>query len=116
VGWQRDLSVSFNTIGDVQKAQDDLSAARQSYNDSLAIRDRLAQSDPGNAGWQRDLAVTFAKLALVHKQSGDKSEARDSLRQGQAIMARLTELSPDNAKWKIDLVWFDGEIAELAKR
>jgi hypothetical protein len=31
-------------------------------------------------------------------------------------MARLTELSPDNAKWKIDLVWFDGEIAELAKR
>jgi hypothetical protein len=60
--------------------------------------------------------VTFAKLALVHKQSGDKSEARDSLRQGQAIMARLTELSPDNAKWKIDLVWFDGEIAELAKR
>jgi hypothetical protein len=94
--------------------QGDLSAARQSYNDSLAIRDRLAKSDPGNARWQRDLAVSFDKLALVHKQSGDRAKARDFLRQGQAITARLTKLSPDNATWKNDLAGFDRAIAELA--
>ena len=27
--------------------------------DSLAITDRLAKSDPGNAGWQRDLSIAY---------------------------------------------------------
>jgi hypothetical protein len=30
-GWQRDLSVSHNKIGDVQRAQGDLAAALTSY-------------------------------------------------------------------------------------
>jgi hypothetical protein len=30
-GWQRDLSVSHNKIGDVQRAQGDLTAALASY-------------------------------------------------------------------------------------
>jgi hypothetical protein len=47
----RDLSVSYKKIGDVQKAQGDLAAALKSFQDSLAIAERLAQSDPGNAEW-----------------------------------------------------------------
>src|SRR3984893_8789537 len=50
-GWQRDLSVSYDNIGDVQVTQGDLKAALKSYSDSLAIRERLAQSDLGNADW-----------------------------------------------------------------
>ena len=38
-------------------AQGNLPEALKSYRDSLAIAERLAQSDPGNAGWQRDLSV-----------------------------------------------------------
>ena len=52
-GWQRDLSVSYTKIGDVQVAQGDLAGALKSYKDGLGIADRLATSDPGNAGWQR---------------------------------------------------------------
>ena len=62
-GWQRDLSVSYIKVGNVQVAQGDQSGALKSYRDSLAIRERLARSDPGNASWQRDLAVSHAKLA-----------------------------------------------------
>jgi hypothetical protein len=98
------------------KTQRDFAGALKSYKDSLAIAERLANSDPSNAGWQRDLAVSFEKLAFVHKQSGDNTKARDALRQGQAIMARLTKLSPDNATWKHGLAEFPQEIAELAKR
>ena len=57
-GWQRDLSASYEKVGDVQMAQGDLAGSLKSYNDSLAIRDRLAKSDPTNAGWQRDLSVS----------------------------------------------------------
>ena len=48
----------YESVGDVQQAQGDLAGALQSYRDSLAIRERLAKSDPGNAGWQRDLSVS----------------------------------------------------------
>ena len=62
-GWQRDLSVSYENVGDVQVAQGNLPAALASYQASLAISDRLAKSDPGNAGWQRDLSVSYDKSA-----------------------------------------------------
>jgi hypothetical protein len=97
----------------VQKARGDLAAALKSYQGDLAITERLAKTDPGNAEWQRDLSVSLSRLADVHKQSGDKAKAREYLRQGQAIMARLTKLSPDNAAWRNDLAWFDAQIAAL---
>jgi hypothetical protein len=45
---QRDLSASYEKVGDVQVEQGDL-AALKSYQDSLAIAERLAKSEPGNA-------------------------------------------------------------------
>jgi hypothetical protein len=44
---QRELSVSYGRVGDVQVAQGNLPAALTSYQASLAIRERLAKSNPG---------------------------------------------------------------------
>ena len=99
--------------GDVLVAQGNLPEALKAYRDGLAIRDRLAQSDPGNAGWQRDLAVSYAKLATIYRKYQDNAKALDMLRQGQAIMLRMTQLSPDNAQWKNDVVWFERQITQL---
>ena len=77
-GWQRDLSVSYEKIGDVQVAQGDLAGALKSYRDSLAIIDRLAKSDPGNAGWQRDLSVSYEKIGDVQVAQGDLAGALKS--------------------------------------
>src|SRR5271154_2352509 len=43
----------------------DLASALKSYREGLAIRARLAQSDPGNAGWQRDLSVSYNEVGDV---------------------------------------------------
>jgi hypothetical protein len=99
----------------VQVAQGDRAGALTSYRDSFAIRERLAQSDPGNAGWQRDLAVSHAKIADALKSMGKGGEALESLRQGHAIMVRLAARSPDNVRWKQDLDWFASQIAELSQ-
>ena len=64
-GWERDLSVSQEKIGDMRLAQGDLAAALTSYQASHAIRVRLAKTDPGNAGWERDLAISYGRLAIV---------------------------------------------------
>jgi hypothetical protein len=99
----------------VQVAQGDFAGALTSHRDSLAIFDRLAQSDPGNAGWQRDLAFTDGRIADAAKKMGNSAEALEALRSGHAIMLRLTALSPDNAVWKHDLAWFEAQIAELSQ-
>ena len=84
-GWQRDLSVSYDKVGDVQVAQGDLAGALKSYRDSLAITERLAKSDPGNAGWQRDLSVSYNKVGDVQMAQGDLAGALKSYRDGLAI-------------------------------
>ncbi len=87
-GWQRDLSVSHNKIGDVQVAQGDLPAALTSFQASLASVERLAEADPGNAGWQRDLSVSHDRIGDVQVAQGDLPAALTSYR------ASLDDLRP----------------------
>jgi len=50
-------------------------AGLKSFRDSLAIRERLAKADPGNASWQRDLSVSYAKLADVNLKPNQPADA-----------------------------------------
>ena len=84
-GWQRDLSVAYNRVGDVLKDQGNLPEALKAYRDSLAIGERLAKADPGNAGWQRDLSVAYEKVGDVLKDQGNLTEALKAYRDGLAI-------------------------------
>src|SRR5271166_1770015 len=95
-----DLSVSFNKVGGVQEAQGNLPEAMKSYQAGLAIRDRLAQSDPGNAGWQRDLPVSLEKVGDVQVAQGNLPEAMKSYRASLAIRDRLAQSDPGNAGWQ----------------
>jgi hypothetical protein len=85
--WQRDLSVSYDRIGDVLVAQGDRAGALKSYRDGLAIRERLAQADPGNAEWQVDVLWSNWRLA----QAGDDAATRWTL-----IVTGLRALSAAN--------------------
>ena len=77
--WQRDLSVSQERIGDVQKVQGDLPGALASYRASMEIRERLAASDPKNAYWQRDLAASLWRLADFPESGVSWSDVADLL-------------------------------------
>ena len=104
-GWQRDLSVSYNKIGDVQKSQGDLAAALESFKASHDIFERLARADPNNAGWQRDLSVSHNKIGDVQKAQGDLGQALKSYQADLAIAERLARADPQNAGWQRDLAW-----------
>ena len=64
-GWQRDLSVSHNRLGDVAVAAGDLAAARTAYQAGLDIAVRLAAADPANTQWQRDLEGIQQKISSL---------------------------------------------------
>ena len=62
----------------MQAAQGELAATLTSYQAALAIRERLAKADPGNAGWQRDLAVLRNKIGDVKVAQGELTAALTS--------------------------------------
>jgi hypothetical protein len=61
----------------------------QSFQASLAIRDRLAKDDPGNAGWQRDLSVSYERLGDMLSRGGNSAEAIASFERALAIYEAL---------------------------
>jgi Tetratricopeptide repeat len=97
-GWQRDLSVLYNSIGDVLVAQGKLDEALKSYRDSLAIAERLAASDRSNTGWQRDIAVLYEGIGALeeHKRFvlGRETRQRDADR-----IRRFEEVQRRKRKW-----------------
>jgi predicted negative regulator of RcsB-dependent stress response len=119
------LSVSYDRVGDVLVAQGNLADALKSFRGGLAIRDRVAMADPGNAGWQRDLSVSYDNIGDVLVAQGHLAEALKSFRGGLAIRERLAKVDPGNAGWHHDLsVSYDnvgdvlvaqGQLAEALK-
>ena len=73
---QRDLSVSFNNLGNVSVAAGDLAAARAYYEQGLALRRTLADADPASAEMQRDLGVSHIKLFDIENKLGNRPAAR----------------------------------------
>jgi tetratricopeptide (TPR) repeat protein len=102
-GNDRDLSVSYERIGNVQVEQGDFARATTSYRDNLTIQDRLAQSDPGNAQQQRDLYASHAFVGNVREAQGDLAGTLKSYRDGFAIIDRLAKSDPGNAGWQREL-------------
>ncbi len=72
-------------------AQGALADALKANRDSLAIAERLAKADPGNAGWQRDLSVSYNRVGDVVVAQGDLPEALKDYRDGLAIAERLAQ-------------------------
>ena len=62
--WQDDLASSYREVGDALLDQGSLADALASYRDGLAIADRLAKSNPGNAEWQRRAAISLPESWL----------------------------------------------------
>jgi tetratricopeptide (TPR) repeat protein len=94
---QRDLSVSFNKLGDVAKQAGDVAAARGRYEQGLAVREKLAAQNPDSAEAQRDLIISYVKL---QESLSDASYARRAL----DVATRLKEqgrLAPTD-EWMID--------------
>ena len=102
--WQRDLSVSYERIGDLYVATGDTPAALKTYQDSLSIVQKLVELDPKQAEWQRDLSVSYEKLGDMYKANGDTPAALKAYQGSLSIRNKLVELDPKQVEWQNDLV------------
>lgn len=112
---QRDLSIGFGGLGDVQVARGDLPKALASYRDGLAIAQRLAKTAPDNAGWQRDMSVWFEKVGGVQVAQGDLASALASYSESLAYAERLAKSDPSNSARQRDLSVALNEVGDVRK-
>ena len=98
---QRDLSISFERLGDVSVAAGDLKAARGYFEDRLRISRRLADDDRTSAEKQRDLWVSYWRIADVLEKQEHSGEARKAWQGALDILdqmaARGLHISPGDA-------------------
>ena len=94
---ERESSVALDEIGDVLVLAGDLSGATARFEESLKVREGLAERNPGSAEAQRDLIVSYAKLGESFPHQGWWSK-------GLAVCERLVaegRLAPADA-WMLD--------------
>ena len=111
--WQRDLSISFEKLGDLAVTQGNLPEAARLFSNALAIRQRLADSDKDNSAWQRDLFYSFYKLSSLEEQRRDLPAALSYAEKCLAVTERLAALSPKNATWQNDARFSRALVARL---
>jgi tetratricopeptide (TPR) repeat protein len=84
-------------LGDVQMRRGNLAAALASYQASHAIRQRLADEDPGDIARQCDLSVSHNYIGDVHRMQGDLAAALASYQASLLIRRRQARADPGNA-------------------
>ncbi|MFN7768380.1 MAG: CHAT domain-containing protein [Planctomycetaceae bacterium] len=102
--YQRDLSVSFNTMGDLYRALGEGPAARDACQKSLDIAQKLASAEPDRADYQRDLSVSFNKMGNLELSQGNVAAARDAFQKDLEIAITLANREPDRADYQVDVV------------
>jgi tetratricopeptide (TPR) repeat protein len=100
---ERDRGVLHNEFGNILLIEGALGEARSEFEAALAIAERLASQQPGNAEWQRDLSVSYDRLGDAEVAAGNLAAAREHFASGLAIRERLAAQEPGNAGWQHDL-------------
>ena len=74
---QRDVSVSYNKLGDVRLQRGESPAARAAYQEGLVVSERLARAEPQSAQAQHDLLFSYYELGNLEQQVGQFKKAAD---------------------------------------
>jgi Flp pilus assembly protein TadD len=104
---QRDLSVSYERLGDVALQAADLATAREFHEKRLEISRRLAEAAPRDAQAQRELAISYYRLGLIAKAGKAWDEAIKVFEAGRQVLVDFRE------RTSLDL--FQSELTELER-
>ena len=113
-GAQRDLTVSLDNVAGLLKYTDP-AAALTHYQQSLTLRQHLADTDPSNREGQRDLTVSLNNVAGLLKYT-DPAAALTHYQQSLTITQHLADTDPSNLQARRDVMVTVFSMAELTNR
>ncbi len=99
----RELSVSYNKMGDLESALGNGESARQFFEKGLEIAERLVAQEPQRADYLRDLSVSYNKMGDLESALGNGESARQYFEKDLAIAERLLSQEPQRADYLRDL-------------
>jgi tetratricopeptide (TPR) repeat protein len=103
VQWQRELSLSYNRIGEALSKANRRVDALKAFRDAFDIRKSLADRAPDNTELQRDVAVSYERIGDEFLVSGKIDKARESYQNALEIRTALSLRDPQHREWRRDL-------------
>jgi tetratricopeptide (TPR) repeat protein len=113
---QRDLSISYNNLGDLHARAGNGKLALDYFEKALAIAQALAQREPDRADLQRDLSVSYNQLGDLHAALGNGKLALDHFEKDLAIAQALAQREPDQVDLQRDLFVSYNKLGDLHAR
>ena len=114
--WQRDLSVSHNSIGDVQKAQDDLSAALESYRAAITIIERLGTAIQPMLIGRETCRCRMRGIGDVEEVNENIEAAIVSYKNSLLIAQGLADRFPEHPQFQSDIVITKRRLGQLRSK
>ena len=112
---QRDLSVSYERLGDIAKARNDYNAAEVYHAKALEISEKLAEKYPEDLDFQRDLSVSYERLGYIAKALKDYNAAEGYYAKALEIGEKLSEKYPDDPRLRHDLSVSYSDLGNIAE-
>lgn len=100
---KRELSWTYNKVGDVNAALKSYTVALSAYERGLCVRRALLVEMPGNTILQQDIGWNYEKIARVELASGDPAGAAASLMDALAVRRYLAGSDGNQRIWQRDL-------------
>ncbi len=99
------LGAASLEVADLTFEIGDMREAGRAYEESRAIRERLARANPTVPQLQSDLAQTHNNIGLQQRLIGRFDEALASHERARALRERLARDHPSATQFQIDLAW-----------
>jgi tetratricopeptide (TPR) repeat protein len=96
---------ALRQIGEARMDQGEAALALESFRESLAIAQRLADRDPQNSEWQIALANSHFYIGFLHWQRDELEAARSEFETVLPIVDRVSAREPDRAEWIAERGW-----------
>lgn len=106
-------SQTLHQLGQVRQARADLDAAQAAYEESLALAERVVNSDPSRAEWQLGLGTSHFYVGDMKRRKNDLEGALHHFRAYQEIARQLVQRDPANVEYKLELSYGHSNVAAI---
>jgi hypothetical protein len=110
--WRWELSQSLEFVGDLHRQAQNFQAARDHFDDTLAVRRRLILEAPDNDEWALGISVVHIRLGDLDLRSNLAAALRN-YEASLAIAARYLNRKPKDDRWQRELSWAFNKVGDV---
>ena len=94
--YYRDLSITYNKIGDIYKVLGNNQSALESYNNALKIREKLRKKYPEKDQYASDSSVSYDRIGDIYYYQEELQSARNNYENSLIIRKELIKKNPSS--------------------